>query len=304
MKWPFGRKKQPPKKSSEVPAAVQLDNPYRPIFGSVRSFEELARANAEGRNCSMEQNDRTVIAFSPTGSTAQVAHAIEKGMDGTAFYNMTVEGQPLRFLPGQLLVAAVPVFGGRVPSAALERIKKLRGNGAAAAAVVVYGNRAYEDALLELGTALTEAGFVVTGGAAFVARHSITPAIASGRPNREDLDAAREFGRSLAEKLDLTGPVPVYLPGNTPYRQYNGMAAKPQVGSGCRGCGLCADNCPTGAISKKDPTVTDPDKCITCMRCVHLCPSGARSLAPEVEDAMAAKLARVCEKPQKPEIYL
>lgn len=304
MKWSFGRKKQQPKKNGCGPSATQLDNPYRPIFGSVRSFEELARANAEGRNLNMQENDRTVISFSPTGSTEQVARAIEQGMDGTAFYDMTVEGQPIRFVPGQLVVVAVPVFGGRVPAVALERVQKLRGNGAAAAAVVVYGNRAYEDAMLELGNALTKSGFVVTGGAAFVARHSITPAIASGRPNREDLDTAREFGRSLAEKIDLTGPVPVYLPGNTPYRQYNGMAAKPQVGSGCQGCGLCADNCPTGAISKKDPAVTDPDKCITCMRCVQLCPQRARSLAPEVEDMMAAKLARLCEKPQKPEIYL
>ena len=277
MNWRFGSRKQPPQKNGGAPLAAQLDNPYRPIFGSARSFEELARAKKEpeGRPLQMEQNDRTLISFSPTGSTEQLAHAIEKGMEGTAFYDMTVQGQPIRFVPGQLVVVAVPVFGGRVPAVALERVKKLRGGGAAAAAVVVYGNRAYEDALLELGNALTEAGFVVTGGAAFVARHSIVPAIASGRPNREDLDAAREFGRALAEKVDFAGPSPVYLPGNNPYRQYNGMAAKPQVGSGCRSCGKCAEQCVTNNIVLQQGRPVWGRNCTHCMACICGCPAAA-----------------------------
>ena len=283
--------------------AARLENPYRPVFGSERSFEELVRAKSERSDFSMG-NKYTAMAFSPTGSTAHIAQAILQGMGGETFCDVTVSGDPLRFAPGQLVVFAVPVFGGRVPVPALERVKQLHGNGANAAAVVVYGNRAYEDAMLELAAALSRAGFIVNGGAAFVARHSVTPAIASGRPNRDDLEKARDFGAALREKMEAGKTRPVQLPGNIPYRIFNGMPFKPMVSGSCQQCGVCAENCPTGAISKDNPFQTDPNKCITCMRCVALCPHQARSLSPEAQDAMAAKLARVCIRPGKVETYL
>lgn len=244
------------------------------------------------------------LTFSPTGSTAQVAQAIQAGMQSGEVLDVTVSGQPMQFQPGELVVFSVPVFGGRVPAPALERVKQLQGGGAWAAAVVVYGNRAYEDAMLELAAALSEAGFVVTGGAAFVARHSVTPAIASGRPNREDLEMAGQFGRDLVKKCAAGGAGPVQLPGNFPYRKFGGLPFQPVVSSSCEGCGVCAANCPTGAIPKEDPTRTDPNKCISCMRCVALCPRGARALPAEGQDAMAAKLARVCGSACRNEVFL
>ena len=47
-------------------------------------------------------------------------------------------------------VIAVPSYSGRVPVPAVERIMQIRGNGAKAILVCVYGNRAYEDTLIEL----------------------------------------------------------------------------------------------------------------------------------------------------------
>ena len=71
------------------------------------------------------------------------------------------------------------------------------------------------------------------------------------------------------------------------------MPAVPVNGSGCTGCGLCAGLCPSGAISKENPSVTDPEKCILCLRCTTICPQQARSLPQQAQALIAQKLAPI-----------
>ena len=73
------------------------------------------------------------------------------------------------------VLIAMPSFGGRAPAAAIERLKKITGNGAKCTLVCVYGNRAYEDTLAEMEDAAKECGFQVVAAAAAVAQHSIIP---------------------------------------------------------------------------------------------------------------------------------
>ena len=244
-----------------------------------------------------------VLYASPTGSTKTLALAAARSLQAE-IYDLAGGVCPREFKKGQAVLVAAPVFGGRIPQYVLDVLAELKGNGAAAAALVTYGNRLYEDALLELGDALSAAGFCLLGGAAFVTRHSIVPAIASGRPNQQDVAQASRFAQDLcekAEKGDLTCPP---LPGNRPYRKRSAGALHPVLTGTCEGCGICSRNCPTGAISKEDPALVDPEKCVGCMACVANCPQKARALTPEDFSAMAVKLCRLCADERSNEIFL
>ncbi len=241
--------------------------------------------------------------FSPTGGTAAVARGITGGND--TVIDLSVPAVP-QVIPGdRVLLAAAPVFGGRIPALALERLAALQGSGPAVA-LVVYGNRAYEDALLEWKTALEAGGFRVIAAAACIAQHSIAPAVAAGRPDQNDLELAAQFGRQVLEKAALPpeAQATVSVPGSPNYKPFPGMPVHPQADQRCVRCGLCAARCPAGAIPTGDPGATAADRCITCMRCVSICPSHARALPAQAAEATAQRLAQVAGQPRQPEFYL
>ena len=244
--------------------------------------------------------------FSPTGNTVKVARAVAQS-----------SGCPVRevdlYAPvvtttvrsDEILLAAVPVFGGRVPAVALERLSALKGSGQPAVAVVVYGNRAFDDALLELKDALESNGFQVVAAGAFVAEHSIIRSIASGRPDVHDLEIARKFGASIMQKLAGENLTSVQVPGDPAYREKSGgNSPHPSAGDACVSCGTCAKNCPLGAISLETPAETDGSRCINCMGCISVCPTNARSLPDAMLEAVEEMLKQVASDPKQPELFL
>lgn len=246
--------------------------------------------------------------FSPTGTTRKVALAIAQG-SGCPVLEADLS-LPRPRDPGAedaLLLAVAPVFGGRVPKAALERLSQFQSRGRKAVAVVVYGNRAYDDALLELKDALEENGCQVIAAAAFVAEHSVIREIAAGRPNANDLDRAAAFGSAVMEKLSKGDAGSVQVPGDPGYRKKQsggGQPFHPTGGSGCTRCGECAKRCPLGAIPAEDPAKVIGKKCINCMRCVAVCPRQARSLPAPMLAAAGAMLRKKAAVPRAPEVFL
>ena len=87
------------------------------------------------------------------------------------------------FKKDDLVIVAAPAFGGRIPALMAERLKCTAGKGAAAVTAAVYGNRAYEDALVELNDALEEQGFEPFASVAVLAEHSMVREVAAGRPD-------------------------------------------------------------------------------------------------------------------------
>lgn len=117
------------------------------------------------------------ITFSPTGGTKKVANflANELSLDITTIdlSNVNENFYKYSLTNEDIAIIAVPSYSGRVPSVTIERILKIQGNGAKAIIVCVYGNRAYEDTLVELQDVVQQAGFSVISAIAAIAEHSI-----------------------------------------------------------------------------------------------------------------------------------
>lgn len=225
------------------------------------------------------------ILFSPTGGTKRVADVIAASLRGNFIeIDLCKDISDIALEADDVCLVSVPSFGGRVPVIATERLTKFTANGARAILNCVYGNREWEDTLTELQDTLQSRGFRCIGAIAAVAEHSIFRQYASGRPDEGDAKQLHEFSLKIQNRLDENISPHLELPGNHgKYKDFGGSPLKPIVDSTvCHGCGICAEECPTGAIDTNNPMATDSDRCISCMRCIRICPNQARSLNPEL----------------------
>jgi ferredoxin len=227
-----------------------------------------------------------LIYFSPTGNTEKIVEAVAEGMGPVSNrYNLTLplgRRQVPAFGPEDTVIVGVPVYGGRVPALLDSYLDLLRGTGTSVVLVVVYGNRHYEDALIELKTRFESQGFISIAGAAFIGEHSYTSLVATGRPDQDDLNQARSFGVIAADLLPEAANLVLKVPGNVPYRDRGKTPeTAPVTNDACTRCGLCASHCPTEAIDFQNYFKSDAAKCIRCCSCIRLCPVQAKSIQHE-----------------------
>lgn len=232
------------------------------------------------------------IYFSPTGSTKAVVQYMGKQFGEAENIDLSREVAPRTLSAEDFCVIGVPSFGGRVPGIATQRLGQLRGDHTPAVILTTYGNRAYEDTLLELKGTLEGRGFVCIGAAAVVTQHSIMREYGQGRPNEEDFRAMAAFAEEIRGRLN--NPQSVTVPGNRPYREVRVAPMGITVSESCKRCGLCVESCPVQAIPADDPKVTDTAKCISCMRCVALCPAQARTCDSAKVMMLTEKLRPIC----------
>lgn len=250
------------------------------------------------------------LIFSPTGGTQKAAEIIAAAFD-PAFTTVDLlcrenDFSAVSFGADDVCIVAVPSYGGRVPATAIERISAVKGGGAAAVPVVVFGNRAIDDTMLELVNTLYAAGFRCAGGISAVAEHSIVREFAAGRPDADDAAELRSFAEKIAARIKA-GEIPEKLavPGNDPYQPFGGLPLRPMViPENCDKCGACAKKCPVGAIPADDPCNPNNDICISCMGCIAACPKGARKLDENFIGMLAGGMAAVCGGHKPNELFM
>jgi len=275
----------------------------------------------------MEINSLSCLFFSPTGTTRKIVEAIAQGIqpgdlemiDCTQTASRENVSSPI---DSDAVILAAPVYYGRLPESIVPVLKHLEGDGKPVILVVVYGNREYDDALLELYDISQECGFIPVAAGAFVAEHSYSipgRPMAEGRPDSADIEKAVNFGKQIMEKLqpiesaDESGLL--RIPGNHPYKKPENLymikkvrettAFTPETDTEhCTQCGTCVEECPEAAIDSCDVTDIDRWKCILCFACIKSCPEQAKNMTDDNFNAAVGQLAKAIQSRKEPDLFL
>ena len=248
----------------------------------------------------MEIKTVWAVYFSGTGTTQKVVTALTQALaEGLGaerqeycFNLPQAREKELSFGPQDLVVLGVPVYAGRVPNLLLPYVRDMiHGSGTLAVPVVLYGNRNFDDGLMELRNVMRDNGFMPIAAAAIVGEHSFSRTLGAGRPDNEDMALVAQLATQTLDKVKGLTEAPaeaVAVEGCDPIRPYytprdrhgepikDFLKAKPVTDPDkCVNCGLCAQLCPMGSIDPNDVSNV-VGKCIKCCACVKKCPTGAK----------------------------
>ena len=237
--------------------------------------------------------------FSATGTTEKIVTCLAKAMAELLgaecrLHSFSLPGereQSLVFPKEDLVVLGIPVYAGRVPNVLLPFLKeKVLGSGTLAVPITLFGNRSFDDALIELCSIMQGNGFNTVSAGAFVGEHSFSRILGAGRPDDSDMALVLKLAEKTAEKIkNITNQKAenVSVTGNEPIRPYytprdrhgnpiNILKVKPKTdASKCTNCGLCSGICTMGSINPADVCEVS-GICIKCCACIKKCPAQAK----------------------------
>lgn len=266
----------------------------------------------------MQIQSLKLVCFSPTGTTKAIIQGIARGINHSAVELIDItkpaaRKRQLQTAENELLVVAVPVYVGRVPALVTEWLNKLEARHTPVVCVVVYGNRDYDDELLELKDIMKKRGCIPIAYAAFIGEHAFSSSetpIAVARPDSGDLNRAELFGRKITEKLRSVSSADQFsdieIPGNYPYRGVTKTWIVDFIATSdkCSHCGACIDACPVGAIDSANSTLIDKEKCILCCACIKCCPPKAKTMKPSLVKDAAIRVSENFKERKEPVFFL
>ncbi len=265
----------------------------------------------------MKIESMKLVYFSPTGTTKTIIEAIARGINQSPVETIDitkpeVRKQPLQTSENELLVIGMPVYVGRVPAIAIDWLHTIKARSTPTVFIVVYGNREYDDALLELKDTMGKHGCVPIACAAFIGEHSFSSSetpIAVSRPDLCDVNQAELFGKKINEKLLSIASIDqisdITVPGNYPYNEFEAWVLDfIAINDNCMQCGVCTQVCPVDAINLKNNALIDIKKCILCCACIKKCPENARTVKTGIVRDVAMRLSQTCQNRKEPVFFL
>lgn len=243
----------------------------------------------------------SLLTFSPTGQSKACSLAVAKAtkLEFTEYdvTHLSERKKPLH-LEDTTLIISFPVYAGRVPSLFVDYIKeKLTCSHCKALVIATFGNRAFEDALVEMEDLLKAKAVSLIGSASIGCQHSYTDKVGSCRPDIEDFQILDRLAVYLNGETKET-----VAPGNRPYRE-GIVPADPPFMPTVREEGITIDKkcyavCPTGALGRQDPKL-----CIHCCACIQVSKNDLVMDNPMFM-SFVQRLEENCQQRVKSELYL
>ena len=251
-----------------------------------------------------------VVWFSATATTKQITGLIAEQFTAQSVTKHDItKNTPennIQIGPSDLLVVGIPVYAGRIPAVAIDALNRFKGDKTAAVIACVYGNRDYDDALIELKNILQTNAFIVISAGTFIAQHSIFPAVGASRPDEKDKGIIVDFAQKSAELLaaleNTNNLSDINVKGNHPYVKPFKVPLSPKTDKKCNKCGVCVKLCPTNAIPAFNPRITFGSKCIACARCISFCPQQARHFGGILYRIVGKKFVKTYSVRKEPEV--
>lgn len=265
----------------------------------------------------MKIQSMKLVYFSPTGTTKAIIQGMTRGINQSTVELIDItkpdaRKKQLQTSENELLVVAVPVYMGRVPDLLIEWLHTIKAHNTPTVCIVVYGNRVYDDALLELKDIMIKCGGIPIACAAYIGEHSFSSSeipTAEARPDVSDLNYAELFGCKINEKLlsvlSIDDIYDIIVPGDYPYRGDTKLWNVDfiEISNECTQCGVCAEGCPTYAIDSENSNLIDKEKCITCCACIKSCPQNARTMKPSPVKERAILLNNLYKERKEPVFF-